>query len=168
MLYLLRHGKTIRDSEFCSRPLAPRGHRQMVWLAEAVKAHEFRPARVLVSPALRARQTAQAFCQRAVPDVPRELADWMLPCDPVGPWAERLRGLEEDLLMVGHNPFMEDLATALTGRPHRFKTGALGAFARDALGRWSTEWFLKPPRGDLDELQPKVAEVPADPWEPSL
>jgi phosphohistidine phosphatase len=168
MLYLLRHGKTVRDSEFCTRPLAPRGHRQMVWLAEAVREHEFHPARVLVSPALRARETAAGFCSRVIPDVPREVTDWMLPCDPVGPWVERVRGLEEDVLLVGHNPFMEDLAGALTGQPHRFKTGAMGAFERDSKGRWHTVWFLAPPKGDLEFLKSKVSEAPEDAWTPEL
>lgn len=168
MLYLLRHGKTVRDSEFCTRPLAPRGHRQMVWLAEAVRERDFRPTRVLVSPALRARETAAGFCGRAIPDVPRELADWMLPCDPIGPWVERLRGVDEDLLLVGHNPFMEDLAAALTGKPQRFKTGALAALDRDAKGRWSTAWFLAPPKGDLDELKAEALPEGPDAWEPDL
>lgn len=168
MIYLLRHGKTVRDSEFCTRPLAPRGHRQMVWLAEAVRSQDFRPDRVLVSPALRARETAAGFCDRVIPDVPREQTDWMLPCDPVGPWVERLRKGCEDILFVGHNPFMEDLAGALTGQAHRFKTGALGAFEKGPKGRWRTAWFLAPPRGDLEHLQSRVSKGTEDDWEPSL
>lgn len=145
-LYLLRHGKAVRDHEECTRPLAPRGERQVAAQGESMRQRGLQVDRVLYSPKLRARQTMEIFCSRALPDTPREMTDWMLPADAVEPWLPRLAEAQEDLLLVGHNFFMEDLAQLLVGRPVRFKTSTLGAFERDAAGLWSMLWLEHPPK----------------------
>jgi len=145
-LYLLRHGKAVKDHEDRTRPLAPRGERQARWLGDALADRELGIERVLHSPKLRARRTAELFCERALPDVPRELFDHVLPDDDLDLFLDRLNREERTLLLVGHNPFLEELTERLTGGFHRFKTSTFACLERDGEGRWSVAWSETPPR----------------------
>ncbi len=69
-----------------------------------------------------------------------------MPSDDVEPWVERFASEDEDLLLVGHNLFMEDLAEALTGEYLRFKTCTLAAFERQDDGSFTLLWSETPPR----------------------
>jgi len=159
-LYLLRHAKAVADDEDRTRPLAPRGEAQARWLGEAMSDRHLHVDRVLHSPKLRARRTAELFSGRALPGVPVGPVDWLYPEDDVDPWVSRLRHEPEVLLLVGHNTFMERLAEALTGREVRFKTCTLAAFRRSG-NAWELAWTETP----LREIGqgPVVAVPPQEP-----
>ncbi len=144
-LYLLRHGKAVRDDEDRTRPLTPRGERQSRWLGETMKGRGFRVDRILHSEKLRARQTASLFAAVAAPSARLELVDGLLPEDEVDPWADRFAESREDVLLVGHNPFMERLAWRLVGGPLAFRTATLAGFERGEDGRFALLWSLTPP-----------------------
>jgi phosphohistidine phosphatase len=145
-LYLMRHGKAVRDDEDRTRPLARRGERQAAAQGRRLRERDFQVARVLHSPKLRARQTAELFCQEAFPGKKLELADWMLPFDDVGPWVERVSEAKEDLLLIGHNPFMEHLTWQLVGENVRFKTSTLVAIECHPGGAHTLLWVEHPAR----------------------
>ncbi len=124
-LLLLRHGKSDwnvgGESDF-HRPLAKRGTKAASRIGRWMKRHDLRPDCVLSSPARRARDTALRVCQKLAlselgivwddrvydADVARlleVLADCPLDCNRV--------------LVVGHNPGLEDLLAYLCGQPLR-------------------------------------------------
>lgn len=119
-LYLIRHGKadpespTGRDED---RPLLPRGERQALRLGPALSAMEFPPSLLVVSPTLRARQTAARLLDSmAVP----LLFDEGLRVD--RPVSALLDVLDEHLgeravALIGHNPQLQIAAATLTGGP---------------------------------------------------
>lgn len=144
-LYLLRHGKAIRKDEDQTRPLTARGERQVIQVGRLAAGRGMKVDRVLHSPKMRARQTAELFCREALPEAKLETVDWMLPGDEVDPWVERLQIEDQDLLLVGHNDFMERLAEQLLGRFLRFRTSTLGAFERNPDGEWDLVWLENPP-----------------------
>ena len=134
---LLRHGKSSwSDSTLADidRPLAPRGERAAKKLAKYIRRKRIRPALVLCSPALRARQTLEAveasLGKRCVVEIVPQLyaaSEHEL--------LERLQALPESLssaMLIGHNPGLQDLALVLASRgaylprlEEKFPTGAL-------------------------------------------
>lgn len=130
-LLLLRHAKSdwsdpgLRDHD---RPLARRGLRNAPRMGRYLREHGWVPQAALVSTARRARETvelaleaagAPRSCLRLMPDLYGSGPDRIL--DIVG----RDGGAASPLLVVAHNPGMEDLAARFLGRYEHFPTAGL-------------------------------------------
>jgi phosphohistidine phosphatase len=154
-LYLLRHAKSSWDDSSLDdhdRPLAPRGECAARLIARYVRDKGIRPGLVLCSTALRATQTLEPLRAEIGGDtevlIERELYGALH--DEI---LNRLRHVPESVgsvLMIGHNPGMEDLALALFGRgplrlrlEEKFPTAALATLAVSVvwsqLGRGNAE-----------------------------
>jgi len=148
-LLVLRHAKSSWNNSSLGdhdRPLAPRGRRA----AEAVAAHlatvDPAPALVLCSTARRAQDTLEPARER-LPDSTEVSVEDGLYGAPAPLLLARLRQVPEatpSVLVVGHNPGLEDLVRALGrhGDPSliarvraKFPTGGLATIAFD--GPWS-------------------------------
>jgi len=138
-LILLRHGKSDwsgGESDHL-RPLARRGRRQVPiagrWLADNVGVIDL----AVVSPAERTRETWRlATAELAVPPPVRE--DDRMYAGSVPSLLGVLRELPGELatvVLVGHNPGIEDLVGSLTGRNVPMPTSALAVI--DLAGPWS-------------------------------
>lgn len=138
-LYLLRHAKSSWADASLSdhdRPLAPRGKKATRVLARHLAGSSIRPALVLCSTAVRARQTLDGVTASLGEDV-----DVWHEADLYGAGARqllrRLRRLPPavpSVMIVAHNPCLEDLArelvddgdgAALARMHEKFPTGAL-------------------------------------------
>jgi phosphohistidine phosphatase len=119
-LYLLRHGHSPTPAEAgvksdSVRPLSEKGRRDARLVAEEILRRGGRPSLVLHSPLLRAVQTAAAA--GAALRVPEERCPLL---DNSKPAAEVLAGLEaraasvDEVLAVGHQPQIGELAALLT------------------------------------------------------
>lgn len=136
-LYVLRHAKSswadpsLGDSD---RPLAPRGQRATNALAEHLKGAGLTPGLVLCSSARRAVETLERVWSGLPPDVPVSIEAGLYAAS----GTELLRRLQQvpddvaSVLVVGHNPGLEDLVRGLAGAAPRqlrmgtkFPTGAL-------------------------------------------
>jgi len=119
-LYLLRHAKSSWDDarlDDFQRPLATRGIKACTLMAAHIRKLRIVPRLILCSPARRARETytrlAEAFSgdtEVSFEHVLYEAASQAL--------LTRLRRIDDDVssvLMIGHNPSLEQLALALTG-----------------------------------------------------
>lgn len=154
VLYLLRHAKSswsdadLSDQE---RPLARRGQQAAALLLRHLQAEGIDPALVLCSPARRTIETfdriAPAFRAGATP-----LIDEALYGASADELARRLRAVPEtvaSVMVIGHNPGLENLAIMLAGSGERdalerlqtkFPTGALATLAveNDSWGTLGT------------------------------
>ena len=138
-LIVLRHGKSDWSGGEPDqlRPLARRGRRQVAeagrWLADNVGVVEL----AVVSPAQRTRETWRlAAAELAVPPPVRE--DHRVYGGSAGSLLHVLRELPGEVatvVLVGHNPGVEDLVASLTGGWVRMPTSALAVI--DLLGPWS-------------------------------
>jgi len=120
-LLLLRHAKSAWDTgaptDF-ERPLASRGERDAPVMGSWMKKQGMVPTVVVSSPAMRAKQTAEAACERMGVKKKKIVWDERL----YAASASQLLAVLEDykkkpasLMLVGHNPGLEDLLIYLLG-----------------------------------------------------
>jgi phosphohistidine phosphatase len=162
-LFLLRHAKSSWDDPGLAdhdRPLAPRGKRAAKVIAEHLREERIAPDLVLCSSSQRTRETleriAPALGGDVAVEIERELyaasADRLL---------ERLRAVDDDVesvMLIGHNPGIEQLALSLAGDGEKladvrrkYPTAALATLELE--GRWSE---LEPGTARLaDFVKPK-------------
>ena len=152
-LYLLRHAKSSWDDPALpdhERPLAPRGRRDAKRIAKHLRRLEITPELVLCSSAVRTQQTLDLLRPRlAEVSVRVEEQLYGASSDTL---LARIRSVPDQVgsvLLIGHNPALQDLALMLcsSGELERleakFPTAALATLA---LPRWSS---LSPGAADL-------------------
>lgn len=118
-LYLLRHAKSSWNEPMDDRdrPLAPRGRRAARAMAGYMKAEGLVPDLVLCSPAVRAQETWAGMASVLGP-IPVCYEAVIYESDSAG-LLDLIRATANDptsVLMVGHNPGLEELAWRLAGR----------------------------------------------------
>lgn len=149
MLYLVQHGEALAADVDPDRPLSDGGREAVGALAAFLAARGLRIGRVRHSGKLRAAQTAEILAE-ALADKDRIKArDGLAPKDPVEPVAREAAAWDEDVMLVGHMPFMARLAALLVTGDDRhglmaFRPGSLVCLARDEADGWSVAWMLRP------------------------
>jgi phosphohistidine phosphatase len=127
---LLRHAKSSWDHLGLSdreRPLNKRGKRQAPEMGKLIYAENLTPDLILSSPARRACKTAEAVAKNCGYDGEIEQIDDFYPGEP----ADYLRVLSElpdgvrRVMVVGHNPGLEELLWVLGGENRTLSTAAL-------------------------------------------
>lgn len=119
-LRLLRHAKAVRGDPFAGdhdRALAPRGRRACAALAEHLRRTGVSPQLVLCSSARRAVETLDGV-RPGLPDRVAASVEPGLYGASVPALLQRLREVGDDVtevLVIGHNPGLEDLAGDLAG-----------------------------------------------------
>jgi phosphohistidine phosphatase len=119
-LYLLRHAKSSWDAkglDDIERELADRGRKAAAKIGAYMLKHEMLPDVILCSPATRASQTC-AIVAQALGIEDRVRVEPSLYPGSAESIIDALRALRDDTgsaLVIGHNPSMEDAATALGG-----------------------------------------------------
>ena len=114
-LYLLRHAKSSWDDQSLAdhdRPLAPRGKRRPAAWRATMRRAKVRPQLVLCSSAARALQTYEAVSAGLGPSVPGLVEDELYGASD-SDLRVRLHEVPdtvEALLVIGHNPGLQDLA----------------------------------------------------------
>jgi len=147
-LILLRHAKAQRApaEDDIDRPLAPQGQTDAALIGKVLAQEGLKPDRVLVSSALRTRQTWEAL-KGAFPNADAQERRDLYLADA----RTLLNAVEEDesadtVLVLAHNPGVHNLAVALLRRDgappsvvakleRGFPTATAVVFAIDAAGR---------------------------------
>ena len=133
-LMLLRHAKSSwKDSDVSDhdRPLNKRGKKTAPQMGRLLSKEGLVPELILSSTAVRARETAKAVAKAASCKGPTELLE-SLYLATAGKLLSEAQSHTPDsvgrLLLVGHNPGMEDLVEILSGKREAFPTAALAVF----------------------------------------
>jgi len=155
-LYLLRHAKsswkdeTLLDIE---RPLNGRGRRASHIIGNFLKREKIVPDLVLSSSAVRARQTTDIVMAAAKLITDLRFDERIYEADP-GRLLEVVKQIEKSkkiVLLVGHNPGLEEFLMLLTGSDETMPTGTLTKIVLKA-SNWAgvadtggtLEWIVKP------------------------
>src|SRR5215510_12834511 len=155
-LYLLRHAKSSWDDESkqdFERPLTSRGRKACAVVGELIEEKGIDFDLVLVSTALRTRQTIELVKERA--KFRGEVRyDERIYEATVAQLLEVISQVDNDrktVLLVGHNPGMEGLLNLLTGGEVRVTTANLAKIKIKAT-KWSAslankgtlDWIIRP------------------------
>jgi len=150
-LHLLRHAKSSWDepwSNDAERPLAPRGRRAAARIGRHLREAALAPDLVLCSPARRARETLERL---GLPVPARiEPALYGASAGALLALARALPPEHHEVLLIGHNPSLEELGPLRTALAAKYPTGALATFALP--GSWAAldaggarlEAFIRP------------------------
>jgi phosphohistidine phosphatase len=132
-LLLLRHAKSSWDDGDLAdydRPLNNRGRRDAPRIGQLLAQHELTPDLIVTSAARRAATTAELVALAAAYGGDIQYTNELYLADP-----ETFRDVARDtpdavtrLLLVGHNPGIEELVSDLAGREERIPTAALACF----------------------------------------
>ena len=97
----------------------------------------------------RARQTAEILAAAVVPGREIEQLGGLGPNDPVEPFVRHVEEWAEDLLVVGHLPFMAKLAARLAaGSGERsivaYRPGSIVCLDMGEETGWQVQWMIRP------------------------
>ncbi|MCA9524487.1 MAG: phosphohistidine phosphatase SixA [Myxococcales bacterium] len=158
-LFLMRHGEAKSSHEDHIRPLSDKGIQAIRHLAGLLKAGAGLPvAEIRHSGKRRAEQTATLVREVLALDVPLTRVDYLDPLDDVSSAANQVQSFDADLLLVGHLPHLNKLASVLLcgdqyGEAFSFHPGTLLCLQRVSLPgigadpqrfHWSVEWMMSP------------------------
>ena len=114
-LYIVQHGKNLPSSEDPDKGLSIEGVQDTQRIADVAAGYRVAVWQILHSGKKRARQTAELFGQRLSPKNGIDACDGMNPLDDVREFAQGLQ-LDQQIMLVGHLPFLERLIGLLVCR----------------------------------------------------
>lgn len=149
LLYLVQHGEAKREEEDNERRLTDNGVNEVQKTAVYAGKAGIRVDEIFHSPKPRAQQTAQILADHLKPGKGIDQSDNLLPMDDPGLWAMRIAGMNENIMLVGHLPYLARLSgLLLCGDREKtcveFRTGGIVCLRRLDDGRWAVEWAIVP------------------------
>jgi phosphohistidine phosphatase len=148
-LYLVQHGAALDRETDPTRPLSDSGRQDVQAMADFLKGAGLRVERVWHSGRLRAEQTAQLLAKVVLPRGKIEKVGGITPNDDVAGFVSDADVWQQDILVVGHLPFMSRLVAGLVaGNPTLeiagFVPGSVVCLERCEVDRWMLLWMLRP------------------------
>jgi len=148
-LYLVQHGKSLPKEIDHEQGLTDEGISDVERIASVAKSYGIVVSSMQHSGKKRARQTAEIFASALKPEKGVVERSGINPLDDVTAVADELRS-EKNLMLVGHLPFMERLASYLvTGsaqmRIFKFQNGGILCLDKELdTPSWFIKWALMP------------------------
>lgn len=149
-LYLVQHAEPKRKEEDPARPLSDGGWESIRKMAKHARDHlQIQVEKVVHSGKLRAKQTAEALAAHLNPPKGVAADDNLEPLADPKVWKERLIETSQDIMLVGHLPHLNKLASLLLVGDEKkellaFRMGGIACLERDQQGRWSVQWISTP------------------------
>ena len=144
-VYLVRHGEARKKEEDPERHLTEKGVEEARKIARFLSEIGAHVEEVLHSGKTRAKETAEIIASELGARI-REV-DGLDPLADPSEWAERLKGMNGDVMLVGHLPHLSRLAgLLLTGSQLEFvKLSSGGALCLEKeKDGWSLIWLVSP------------------------
>ena len=145
LLYLVRHGEAKSKDEDPDRSLSDKGVDDVKKVALALSKKEVAVKDIFHSGKVRAKQTAQIIADAISHSKGVFEKEGLKPNEDPAFWASRIEDMDEGIMLVGHLPNLEVLATLLLGRGSvRFSAGQVVCLERNTHGSWSLKWTIAP------------------------
>lgn len=146
-VYLARHGEALTSEINPTNPLSEIGIQQIERIAKFLAKIDLRVSDIFHSEKKRAKQTAEIIAS-VVLNGTVKMHEGLDPLDPVEPLAYEIKQNKNDILYVGHMPFMGKLVSKLiTNDESRdivfFRTGSIICLERISSD-WIINWFVSP------------------------
>jgi phosphohistidine phosphatase len=148
-LYLVRHGKARPKDDDDARHLTDEGRAEVRAVARFLKSRKIRVAAIWHSRKVRAIETAEEMAEAVKAAEGLVERDDLMPDDPVGPVARAVTREGQDLMIVGHLPFLGRLASRLVLKSESpdvlaFTTGSVACLEYEAQYGWCVRWMVTP------------------------
>lgn len=148
-VYLIRHGDAVSSDVDPQRPLSDEGRAEVEKIASFLKPLGIRVEHIWHSGKARAAQTAEIVAGAVAVEKDCSARDGLGPNAEASNIADELQAYDTDLMIVGHLPFMGNLASLLlTGKETTdvvaFEAGAIACLNRCDPGVWQIEWLIAP------------------------
>lgn len=148
-LYLVQHAEAYPAEADPSRSLSEKGISDITRVAEYVAQLNVSVHQIIHSGKLRAFQTAQVLADHVIVDMQVLESDGLLPMDDPVTWYDRIAGMNNDIMLVGHLPYLAKLSGLLIcGNKDKgavnFEMSCLVCMKRSDEGIWAVEWIVKP------------------------
>jgi phosphohistidine phosphatase len=148
-VYLVQHGQSKSEEEDPQRRLTPQGIGEVQKLADFLRPLELGLDAVWHSNKARAQQTAELLAAAVSTRDRLVQREGLGPKDQVAPIRQALEKAGGDVMIVGHLPFLGNLAALLvTGSEAneivRFQFGCVVCIEQHEHGKWKVAWMIKP------------------------
>jgi phosphohistidine phosphatase len=148
-LLLVRHGQAGAAATDDARTLTERGQSQARTVGELLQTIHWAGTEVWHSPKARAKETAEKMLGASGLSLELKERSGLRPEDNVVECAADIETVKNDLIIVGHNPFMDAMGDYLTpGDVHKstyfFSTGSSLHLKKNGAGDWETLGFYTP------------------------
>ncbi|KPK42995.1 MAG: hypothetical protein AMJ78_00020 [Omnitrophica WOR_2 bacterium SM23_29] len=145
-LYLIQHGLSLPEDVDPKKGLSEKGKLETVKMVLFLKMRKIKADIIWHSKKLRSIQTAQILAEH-IPDAKTQERDNLNPQDPVEKFPQEIQALNKDLMIAGHLPFLQKLASRLLSgqEAHEFiffKNS--GVVCLENKETWKIMWVLIP------------------------
>ena len=147
-IYLVQHGDALAKDIDPDRPLSETGQLD-VKLVASFLVGRMEVSRVIHSGKTRAQQTAELLVGSVAGELPVEAIDGINPNDSVEAFAQQVMNWNENVLVVGHLPFMAKLVTWLVIDSVdvslvSYQPGSVVCLESAEDGHWQLQWMIRP------------------------
>ena len=149
-LYLVQHADAKKTEEDPDRPLSEKGWADIRKVAFFVKRYmHIHASSIIHSGKTRARQTAEVLAEQFKPASGVKSAEGLEPMADPKIWIKKLKGMHDDIIIVGHLPYLEKLASNLISQDENqkaiaFKNAGIICLNRNEEGLWLVSWIVIP------------------------
>ncbi len=140
-VYLVRHAEAEQGSPDELRPLTSQGRVAALSLAEKLSTHHLKIKNIYHSKLVRAAQTAAIFAHTL--DIKNiSVSSGLSPNDNPSEWSKKIEALDEDIMLVGHMPFMSLLVENLSCHEDTviFSSPQMACLEKKEPGIWRVLW----------------------------
>lgn len=149
-LYLVRHATAKDGTPDAARPLNKAGRREVKRVGKRLRKMGLDRFEIWYSPLKRAAQTAKGLAKAL--GLKKKLKEFkgLSPGQPTLALRKQLAAMDQDLMVVGHQPFMGRLTSELLSGEEGadfvdFPKGGVACLEKDGkTGSWNLGWLLDP------------------------
>ena len=153
LIYLVQHGKAKTKEENPKRPLSEEGKNDIEKIALFLKKSNIQVESIMHSVKLRAKETAEILAKSINSNNGLEEIPGLQPNDFVEPIVTFIKQQSNDIMFVGHLPFMNKLSSLLITKSQdnsivAFQQGAVVCIEKneenEEIDTFSLKWMITP------------------------
>jgi len=148
-LYLVQHAKAASKQVDPQRPLTEEGRRDVQKVAAFIKPLKLCLDYLWHSGKRRAAETAELLAEVIEIKKAKIARDGLGPNDDVTTLRDELASVQQDIMIVGHLPFLSKLASLLLAGSESadtvaFRNGGIVCLNRAETNQWQIDWIVTP------------------------
>ena len=148
-LYLVQHAKAASKEQDPQRPLTQEGRGELQKVTEFIKPLKLSVDYLWHSEKKRAVQTAELLAEAVEIKKAKTLREGLGPNDDVAVLKDELNTAVGDIMIVGHLPFLNKLASLLLANRESadtvtFKNAGIVAMSHSEGNKWQIDWMITP------------------------